>query len=121
MEIGYFSLTGNSEHISKKISDSSFDIRKRKVTNQPCIIITGTLGFGQVPSTVNKFIKNNREHVIGLIGTGNSNWGLNFCKAVDILSARYNLPILAKVELRGSENDYKKIKKEIERIVRNEI
>lgn len=81
---------------------------------QPYVLITptyGASGKGFVPKQVVKFlnIKENRINLRGVIASGNTNFGTDFCMAGKIIAAKCNVPLLYKFELSGFEDDTLKV------------
>ena len=75
------------------------------------ILITPTIGFGDVPEAVAEFLKKNYKHLKGVVGSGNKNWGKRFANASETISKEYNVPLLMKIELHGNTKDLIKFKK----------
>ena len=111
IQLVYYSLTGNIEHILKKTLYYTLAIKvaSNLTMEKNFILFTPSIGFGEVPYEVNSFIKKNYSYCVGLIGSGNKNWGDNYCKAVKTLQNQYKIPILATFELSGSLQDIENI------------
>lgn len=110
MIIVYFSKTGNIERFVNKIKkiDSKIKfINGNKVSKikENYILLTYTINFGEVPNEVDKFLKNNNKNIKGIVGSGNKNWGIYYCNAANIISKKYNIPILMNFELAGNIHD----------------
>ena len=102
----YYTLSGNTESFARKLTDEPLDIKDVKRTNQPFVLLTPTYKFGQVPDIVSEWLKDNHTNMVGVVSFGNRNWGSEFFgKAGDIISEMYNVPLVRKVELRGTEED----------------
>ncbi|KIL12140.1 hypothetical protein B4127_1471 [Bacillus pumilus] len=109
MLITYDSLTGNVKRFVDKITNNKY-INIKKITEdtiitEPFIHITYTIGFGEVPKLTQVFIHNNKELLRGICSSGNKNWGNNFGLAADKIANQYNVPILLKFELAGTDSD----------------
>jgi protein involved in ribonucleotide reduction len=50
----------------------------------------------------------------GVIGTGNTNFGEHYCKAAEMISRKTGVPIIARVEIFGTNEDVNKIKERLE-------
>jgi protein involved in ribonucleotide reduction len=79
-------------------------------TTNPYILITpsyGTKRNEHVPPQVKKFLTNpqNRQRIVGVIGTGNLNFGTEYAAAATMISRKLNTPILQKLELSGNHKD----------------
>lgn len=70
----------------------------------------GTISY--VPRQVKGFLKNpeNASKLRGVIGTGNRNFYEDFAKAADVVSDRFNVPVLYRLELNGTEDDVNIVK-----------
>lgn len=116
-KIMYFTVTGNNERFINKLNyDNTGLITEGLIIDEPFILLAGTINFGEVPIEIKRFLKDNHEHLIGVAGSGNRNWGSNFAKAADIIADKFNVPIVLKFELSGNEHDVKNFIKEVERI-----
>lgn len=73
----------------------------------------GTERNGHVPHQVKKFLKSedNRKTCIGVIGTGNMNFGKEYAVSADVISKKLHVPILHKFELSGMDKDYRTVSK----------
>lgn len=68
-------------------------------------IFTPTRGFGQIPEVISSFLNGKRDRVLSISGSGNRNWGVNFCGAVDKLHTIIGAPIFITIELEGLEKE----------------
>ncbi|MBU0279355.1 MULTISPECIES: class Ib ribonucleoside-diphosphate reductase assembly flavoprotein NrdI [unclassified Gemella] len=115
MKIVYYSLTGNCLRflnmckIPKEDMVNLWEIDSEVDFNY--ILVTPTIGFGQIPDDVSEFLKNNHKNLVGVVGSGNKNWGNRFAKAADRISQDYKVPLLMKIELHGNTKDLIKFKK----------
>jgi protein involved in ribonucleotide reduction len=87
--------------------------------NQPYVLLVPTYGGGEgraaIPRQVRLFlnVKENRKLLRGVIGFGNTNFGEHFCKAADLISAKTGVPVIARVEMFGTEYDVNKVKERL--------
>lgn len=119
MKVVYFSLTGNCEKFLKFCKIPKEDIlflRDVKKVDFEYILVTPTIGFGEVPLIVKKFLDKHSRYAKGVIASGNRNWGNNFGLAADVINREYNIPILMKFELLGNSTDIEKFRKIYEEI-----
>lgn len=106
MLVVYYSLTGNIKRfLDKTHYKNIISLKDADNISEPYVLVTNTLGFGEVPPKVTNFLKNNSSYLKGVISSGNRNWGQNFAKAGDIISNQYKVPLLMKIELHGNEKD----------------
>ncbi|MDR2008770.1 MAG: class Ib ribonucleoside-diphosphate reductase assembly flavoprotein NrdI [Alphaproteobacteria bacterium] len=110
MQIIYASKTGNiPKFLAKAGVENALKIGDMsEIVNEDFILITYTTGIGEVPSEVAAFLKNNHQHLIGVIGSGNKNWGNAFCNGAKTISKTYNSPLLLTFELAGNKHDVEK-------------
>lgn len=68
-------------------------------------------GAGSVPPQVVKFLNQpvNRQHLMGVIGAGNTNFGSLFCVAAEKVAVKCQVPLLYKFELMGTDEDVEKV------------
>lgn len=71
----------------------------------------GTSDTGHVPPQVRKFLKNpeHRKKCVGIIGTGNRNFGEEYAMAGDVVAEKLGVPMLYRLELAGTETDVTKV------------
>jgi protein involved in ribonucleotide reduction len=104
----YFdSLTGNVRRFTERLPFEAENIAEVTSVEEPFILVTYTTGFGNVPPTTSEFLRKHGDHLIGVASSGNRNWGANFGKAADRIALVYNVPILLKFELSGTDHDIK--------------
>lgn len=108
MNIIYYSMTGNVKSFINKSDYFNQAINMEEINykiTQPYILITSTINFGDVPQKVKDFLSysDNSHYIKGVISSGNKNWGPNFGRAGDIISEKYNIPLLMKFEMRGNK------------------
>ena len=108
MKFIYFSQTGNIKRFIQKVDVKVEDGNGMKVVDDSFVLITYTTGFGEVPQEVIEFLKVNRANLSGVIGSGNRNWGINYCKASQLISKRFKVPVLMEFELAGNSHDVEK-------------
>ena len=115
MKIIVYSLTGNCKRFVDMCEIPEGDVIYLQDIDCDIdfdyILITPTFGFGEVPVAVSKFLKENHNHLKGVVGSGNKNWGERFANASEIISKEYDVPLLMKIELHGSKKDISEFKK----------
>lgn len=115
IDIFYYSLTGNIRRFLDKVGENGHDINMTS-PERPYILITNTLGFGEVPLPVQDFLKDNSELLVGVAASGNRNWGHNFAVAADIIRDEYSVPVLSQFELSGDKGEVDNFKEKIKEI-----
>lgn len=84
--------------------------------DKPAVLILPTYGAGPrtkaVPKQVIQFlnIKQNRDNIVGVIGTGNTNFGEAYGLAADIVAQKLGVPMLYKLEIFGTPEDVQTVK-----------
>lgn len=119
IKIAYYSRTGNVKAFVERYLNEyeTVDISEVKAINTPYVLITPTYDFGQVPEVVTKWLRNNNGCMIGVIASGNRNWGDLYGHAGDIISDLYEVPLIAKFELRGTIADGMHVEYELGRLL----
>lgn len=94
-----------SERIPLRRNDAQLDI------NYDYVLIVPTYGggthSGAVPKQVIKFlnIENNRNHCLGVIASGNTNFGEAYLLAGKVISHKLQIPFIYGFELMGTPDD----------------
>lgn len=75
-------------------------------------------GSKAVPKQVIRFLNNpeNREKMIGVIGSGNRNFGGMYAYAGAVIAKKCNVPLLYRFELSGTPQDTENVQKGIMRL-----
>ncbi|HIW90149.1 MAG TPA: class Ib ribonucleoside-diphosphate reductase assembly flavoprotein NrdI [Candidatus Corynebacterium avicola] len=126
MFIVYFSsTTRNTDRFVQKLDIPSARLPLRRgdeplTVDEPFVLVCPTYGGGAsitgdnsrpVPKQVIQFLNDpsNRELLRGVIASGNINFGEDFCKAGDIISAKCKVPYLYRFELMGTPHDVERV------------
>ncbi|MCR8843116.1 class Ib ribonucleoside-diphosphate reductase assembly flavoprotein NrdI [Paenibacillus sp. SC116] len=104
MRFVYYSLVGNVRRFIAKTGLPAEMIGDYDV-DEPFVLVTNTIGFGEVPEPVTRFLERNGRHLVGVASSGNRNWANNYAKAADLISEKYGVPVLLKFELSGTADD----------------
>lgn len=134
IDIVYFSnYSGNTKRFVEKIDERNairipIDSRSGGITvDSPYVLFVPTYGGGEgraaIPRQVRSFlnVKENRKLLRGVVGFGNTNFGEHFCRAADMISEKTGVPIIARVELFGTEDDVIKVKQRLEMLYGQEV
>lgn len=84
--------------------------------DQPYVLIVPTYGGGNlkgaIPKQVIAFLNDpgNRSHCVGVISSGNTNFGTAYCLAGDIVAAKLGIPHMYKFELLGTSEDVSRVR-----------
>ena len=126
IDILYFSnYSGNTKRFVEKLDNIATRIPIKWDKEQPLVIsreyvlFTPTYGGGSIkgaiPRQVKEFlnIPENRERLRGVVGFGNTNFGEHFCMAADLISKKAGVPVIARVEIFGTDDDVIKVKERL--------
>ncbi len=116
MLIAYHSRTGNVRRFVRKLDEDHVPIDELLIVERPFIVVTYTTGFGEVPHKVDAFLQRNYPYLIGVAASGNRNWGRSFAKSADVIAEKYNVPVISKFELSGTEKDVHRFKERVKEI-----
>lgn len=126
MKIVYFSsVSENTKRFVDKLELPSDRIPLRKtdgslLVSEPFVLILPTYGGGNekanVPKQVIKFlnVEGNRDRMVAVVGTGNTNFHDTYCRAADIVAYKCDVPVIGRVELLGTPEDVEEIKERIQ-------
>ncbi|AKK11764.1 class Ib ribonucleoside-diphosphate reductase assembly flavoprotein NrdI [Corynebacterium uterequi] len=117
----YSSATENTRRFVDKLGFPSARIPIRRtdgelIVDEPYVLVCPTYGGGAsishqntrpVPPQVIKFLNNahNRSLIRAVISGGNTNFGTDFGKAGEVISAKCHVPYVYRYELLGTEED----------------
>lgn len=128
-DIVYFSnVSENTKRFVDKLGLNSvripikWDDESPLVVEKDFILVVPSYGGGAegrtVPKSVVKFlnIEANRKNLVGVVGTGNTNFGIHYCKAAEIVATKTGVPLLYRVEITGTPEDVKQVKERLEQL-----
>lgn len=83
---------------------------------EPYVLISptyGSLRSGYLPRQVKRFLSDsvNQTNLVGVIGAGNINFGEEYALAADLVSSKFQVPVLYRFELAGTSVDVDKVQK----------
>ena len=108
--IVYASRTGNVKAIVQKLGLPAKELSQVSIVDSPFLLFTYTDGLGSVPPSVATFMASYHSLCKGIIVSGNRNFGNAFFgRAGDLLAERYQLPLVEKLDLRGTAANYEVI------------
>ena len=124
-DIVYFSSASeNTKRFVEKLDSSAFRIPLRPsedpfVVSKEYVLVMPTYGGSRegkhVPKQVQEFFKiqKNRRLLKAVIGTGNTNFGDTYCRGAEIVSAKFGVPLLYRVEIMGTPYDVEQVKERL--------
>ena len=129
MKIVYFSSVSENTHrfVQKTgIPAQRIPLRAAETpvaVTEPFVLVTPTYGGGgkrgaDVPKQVIRFLNDpdNRALLRGVIASGNTNFGADFCRAGTIVSEKCQVPLLYQFELLGTSTDVAEVQTLMEMI-----
>nr|O69272.1 RecName: Full=Protein NrdI [Corynebacterium ammoniagenes]CAA70764.1 NrdI protein [Corynebacterium ammoniagenes] len=115
------SVTDNTHRFVQKLDLPNVRIPLRLkdeplIVNEPYVLVCPTYGGGvsltgensrPVPRQVIRFLNNehNRSFIRAVVAGGNSNFGADFGKAGEVISAKCKVPYVYRFEMMGNEDD----------------
>lgn len=113
MLLVYISKTGKLDRFMEKLGHTP--VLKinlgDEIVSQKFILVTGTVGFGEVAPELKAFLRGNYKYLHAVVGSGNKNWGSLYCSAAIKISERFNVPLLMKFESSGNTHDIELFRK----------
>ena len=64
---------------------------------------------GFTPKPVQQFLEEYAHLMVGVLGLGNRNFGEHYCQAAIDISKQHNIPIVHRIDIMGTEDDYRTI------------
>jgi protein involved in ribonucleotide reduction len=126
IQIIYFSNhSGNTKRFVEKLDNPSiripinWDPASPVYAKKDYVLMVPTYGGGSsrssIPRQVKSFlnIEENRSLLRGVVGFGNTNFGDNYCKAAELISQKTGVPVIARVEIFGTDDDVNKVKERL--------
>ena len=117
----FYSVTDNTHRFVQKLDLPNVRIPLRLkdeplIVNEPYVLVCPTYGGGvsltgensrPVPRQVIRFLNNehNRSFIRAVVAGGNSNFGADFGKAGEVISAKCKVPYVYRFEMMGNEDD----------------
>ena len=74
----------------------------------PYVLLTPTYDRprgGFTPKPVTDFLNEHAHLMVGVLGLGNRNFGEKYCQAAHDISKQFNVPVLWRIEIMGSQED----------------
>jgi protein involved in ribonucleotide reduction len=126
IQIVYFSNhSGNTKRFVEKLDNVSiripitWDPASPVYAKEEYVLMVPTYGGGSersaIPKQVKSFlnIEENRNLLRGVVGFGNTNFGDNYCKAAELIAQKTGVPVIARIEIFGTDDDVNKVKERL--------
>lgn len=112
LDIFYYSnRSGNTKRFVNKLGYDNYHVSEKQLAERPYVLCVPTYGGGDeeyaIPRAVDNFlsVKTNQKLLVGVIGMGNRNFGIDYCKAAHLVCDEFAVPLIGKVELFGTPED----------------
>lgn len=107
----YSSNSGGTRRIADNLSTQTVELSEYDGYS-PYVLMVPTYEQrrgGFTPKPVQNFLDVHADNMIGVIGTGNMNFGEHYCRAARDIAQAHNVPILWRVDIMGTSEDYRTI------------
>lgn len=102
--------SGGTKRVAQALKTKTLPLNEAHDLDQPFIILFPTYDQprgGFVPKPVENFLNEHHHNLVGVIGAGNLNFMEYYCQAAKDTSKKYGVPILHRVDIMGTEEDYR--------------
>jgi len=119
--IAYLSLSGNVRKFVERVGMKSVEIdysNPLTEVNDDFILIIPSYD-DEITQLISEFVeyKNNLKHLVGVVGSGNINFGEDgYCFNAVEISKKYSKPLLFKFEYEGTDDDIIRFNKEVDKV-----
>lgn len=110
MYVIYDSLTGQTKKMALSVDKNAINIKQVQDIDGDCLLITRSVGFGQITKSARKFVERYQDKIKGVAVSGNRNWGSNYGAAGDKLAEEFDLNLILKFEASGMKEDVEFLK-----------
>lgn len=117
MLIVYDTMTGNTRKFVHKLPYECCHISEYDGIS-PFILVTYTINFGQIPTNTEEFLKVHHNKMIAVSSSGNKNWGGYYGISANKIATKYNVPIISKFELQGTNKDISHFIERVDEVVK---
>ena len=105
------SNSGGTRRVAEALSTDTVELADYDGTS-PYVMLTPTYDQprgGFTPKPVQAFLEECAHLMVGVIGSGNRNFGDYYCQAAVDISKQHGVPIVHRVEIMGTADDYRTI------------
>lgn len=112
-QLVYWSSTG----VTRRVAEPLGGIEIAEYTGGSFILVVPSYGAprtGQhVPRPVKKFLAENADQMVAVVGVGNTVFGPEFCLGAKKVSERFQVPLIAQIDVVATPEDLVTIRKEM--------
>ena len=101
------SNSGGTRRVAEALSTNTVELADYDGIG-PYVLLTPTYDQprgGFTPKPVQQFLEEHAHLMVGVIGSGNRNFGDHYCQAAHDISKQFNVPVLWRIEIMGSQED----------------
>ena len=105
------SNSGGTKRVAEALSTDTVELADYDGTS-PYVMLTPTYDQprgGFTPKPVQAFLEEYAHLMVGVAGSGNMNFGEYYCQAGKDISKEHGVPIVHRVDIMGTEDDYRTI------------
>lgn len=107
----YSSNSGGTRRIADNLNTNTVELSEYD-GHSPYVLMVPTYEQsrgGFTPRPVQNFLDVHAAKMIGVLGTGNRNFGGHYCQAAHDIAQAYNVPVLWRIDIMGTDEDYRTI------------
>ena len=101
------SNSGGTRRVAEALDTDTVELADYDGTS-PYVLLTPTYDQprgGFTPKPVQAFLNKHAHLMVGVLGVGNRNFGEKYCQAAHDISKQFNVPVLWRIEIMGSQED----------------
>ena len=105
------SNSGGTRRVAEALNTDTVELADYDGTS-PYVLMTPTYDQprgGFTPKPVQQLLEEHAHLMVGVLGLGNLNFQEYYCQAAIDISKRHGVPIVHRVEIMGTEDDYRTI------------
>ena len=105
------SNSGGTKRVAEALATDTVELADYDGTS-PYVMLTPTYDQprgGFTPKPVQAFLEEYAHLMVGVAGSGNMNFGKHYCQAAIDISKQHNIPIVHRIDIMGTEDDYRTI------------
>ena len=110
--IAYWSSnSGGTRRVAEALNTNTVELSDYDGTS-PYVMLTPTYDQprgGFTPKPVQQFLEEHAHLMVGVAATGNLNFQEYYCQAGKDISKQYGVPIVHRIDIMGTEDDYRTI------------
>ena len=105
------SNSGGTKRVAEALATDTVELAGYDGTS-PYVLLTPTYDQprgGFTPKPVQAFLEECAHLMVGVAGSGNMNFGEHYCQAAIDISKQHNVPIVHRIDIMGTPDDYRTI------------